>query len=141
MTGGGAGWFAYSVLAILGWGGWAICSKLGSLEIPVNAMLFLYAWGALPVLLALLATRHFRLERNLKGALAGIANGFIGNIGNLALLAAYRTGGNTSVITVATSLYPVITVLLAVVILRERFSRRQAAGLALALAALVIFAL
>jgi drug/metabolite transporter (DMT)-like permease len=57
----------------------------------------------------------------------------------LAFFAAFRTGGNTSVITAATSLYPMITVALAVTILRERLTWLQIAGLGFAAAAFIIF--
>ena len=59
----------------------------------------------------------------------------------LALFAAYHTNGNTSLITVATALYPMITVLLAVTILRERFQLIQVLGLLFAAIAIVIFSL
>jgi uncharacterized membrane protein len=42
----------------------------------------------------------------------------LSGIGGLALFAAYHTDGNTSLITVSTALYPMLTVLLAVTILR-----------------------
>jgi uncharacterized membrane protein len=62
-------------------------------------------------------------------------------VGSLTLFAAYHTNGNTSVITAASALYPVITVLLAITILREHFGIIQAIGLGFAAMAIVIFSL
>ena len=58
-----------------------------------------------------------------------------------ALFAAYHTGGNTTVITAMTALYPMITVVLAVTILREPFRVKQVIGLVFAAIAIVIFSL
>jgi transporter family protein len=70
-----------------------------------------------------------------------VTNGLLSSVGNLALLAAFRSGGNTAVITTATSLYPMITVGLAILILRERLTKRQMLGIGFAAAAIVIFSL
>ena len=136
-----AKWFWHSVLCVVCWGGWAICSKLGSTQIPAKEMQFLFTLGTLPVALALVIARRFRFERSLKGILYGTANGVLSGIGGLALFAAYRSGGNTAVVTAVTALYPMITVLLAILILRERLNWRQGIGLACAAAAIVIFSL
>ena len=136
-----ARWFWYSILCVLCWGGWALLSKLGSREIPPETMQFLFTVGALPVGIALLMARRFKLEKSKKGIFYAVLNGILSGIGGLTLFAAYHTNGNTALITVATSLYPTITVVLAVLILRERLSATQALGLAFAGAAIVLFSL
>jgi len=136
-----ARWFWYSVLCVLCWGGWALLSKLGSREIPPETMQFLFTIGALPVGVALLMARRGRMEKSVKGITCSVSNGVLSAVGGLALFAAYHTNGNTSVITVSTSLYPMITVVLAILILRERLTAIQALGLAFAGTAIVLFAL
>jgi len=136
-----ARWLWYSVLCVLCWGGWALLSKLGSREIPPETMQFLFTVGALPVGLALLIGRRGKLEKSAKGISYAVVNGILSGIGGLTLFAAYHTNGNTSLITVATSLYPMITVVLAVLILRERLTATQVLGLAFAGAAIVLFSL
>lgn len=134
-------WFWYSTLCVLCWGAWAFLSKLGSREIPPEAMQFLFTIGTLPVCVALLFARRFRLEKSSKGILCGILNGILSGIGGLTLFAAYHTNGNTALITCATALYPMLTVLLAVLILHERLRAAQMLGLIFAAAAIVIFSL
>jgi len=134
-------WFWYSVLVVLAWGAWAVLSKLASSEIPAESLQFLFTAGTLPVAVALLVERKLKVEPSAKGILFSVANGVVSAIGILALFAAFRSGGNTGVITVTSSLYPVITVALALLILRERLTRVQTLGLALAAAAIVIFSL
>lgn len=135
----GSKWFWYSLLCVLCWGAWAILAKLGSYQIPPETSQFLFAWGSLPVAMVLLARRGFRLERNAKGILYSVGNGVLAGIGSWALFAAYRTGGNTSVITAFTATYPIVSVILAVVVLRERLTWLHVIGLGFAAAAFVIF--
>lgn len=136
-----ARWFWYSLVCVLCWGGWALFSKLGSREIPPKTMQFLFTIGSLPVCIALLIARRFKLEKNPKGIFYAVLNGILAGVGGLALFAAYHTNGNTSLITAATALYPMVTVLLAVIILRERIRLIQVVGLGFAALAMVIFSL
>jgi len=134
-------WFWYSILSVLCWGAWALLSKLASREIPPETMQFLFAVGAAPVGVALLMARRFKLEKSVKGISYAVLNGILAGVGQLALFAAYRTNSSTSVITAATALYPMITVVLAVLILRERLTTVQILGLVFVGVAVVIFSL
>jgi uncharacterized membrane protein len=136
-----ARWLWYSILSLFLSGPYAIVSKLGSKEIPAPGMQLLFVLGSLPVAAGLLGVRRFRLEKNWKGIGYGIAAGLVGALGTLGLFAAYRTGGNTAAITASTGLYPMVTVLLAVLLLRERLTALQIVGLGFAGTAIVIFSL
>ena len=136
-----AQWFWFSLLAVLCWGAWAILSKLGSGDLSAGAMQFYYALGAVPVAIALLWGRRFKLEKDFRGIFYGTSNGLLSSLGNLAVLAAYQSGGNTAVITTATALYPMVTVILAILFLHERLTPAQMAGVGFAAAAMVIFSL
>ena len=134
-------WFWYAMICVICWGGWALLSKLGSREIPPDTMQFIFTVGALPVGLALLIARRGRLERSARGIAYGVLNGVLSGAGGLALFAAYHTNGNTTLITATSALYPMITVVLAVVILHEKFRPIQALGLVFAAIAILIFSL
>jgi len=69
--------------------------------------------------------------------LTGIAAGALDTVGNLFYLQATRFG-RLDVSALVCSLYPAGTILLAALVLRERPTRRQMAGIALALAAVVM---
>jgi transporter family protein len=136
-----AKWFWYCVLALVGWGGWALLLKLGSMEIPAETAQFLSTLGLVPVGVGLLVAQGFKLEKNPAAIFCSVLSGVITVAGILALLAAYRVGGNTAIVAVTTALYPMVTIVLAVLILRERLTRIQLAGIGLAMIAIVIFSL
>lgn len=134
-------WFWYSLLCVACWSAWTLFAKLGSEDIPAVTMQFLFPFGCLPVAIVLLGSRRFRFEKSGRGIFYGVANGLLAGIGGLALFAAYRTGGNTAVITAATALYPLVTVFLAVAMLREKLTRLHILGLIFAAAAFILFSL
>jgi transporter family protein len=120
---------------------WIFFSKLGGNEIPPRTMQYLFNWGGLPVGLLFLFLRRFKIEKSPIGITYGLIVGVLSALGQLALFGAYRGSANTSVVTVLTSLYPIVTVVLAVFFLRERLTRYQVAGLGFAVIALIIFSL
>ena len=60
-------------------------------------------------------------------------------MGNIALFDVFSRGAKTSAAIATTNLYPAVTVLLAIPILKERFSRSQAIGIGLSLGAIYLF--
>ena len=132
-------WFWYSVLSVFCMGGWTLLGKLGTTEISARTMQFLYPFGWIPVALACLWVRRFRIEKSTLGIVYSTAIGVLGGMGGLAFFAACRTGGNTSAIVAATAMYPLITVVLAVLVLREKLTRLHILGLVFAAAAFVLF--
>ena len=56
----------------------------------------------------------------------------------IALFGAYRYGDNASVVTAATSLYPFVTAIFAVMFLREKPNKLQLLGLCFAAIAIVL---
>ena len=135
-------WIWYMVLTVLLWGGWAILSKLVTEEMPENHAVFIFTLGAASVAVVLLVVRRFRVEVNPRGVCYGIANGVVSNTGNLAVFAAFANdpGGHSSLIATLSGLYPLITVAMAVFLLRERPTALQCAGLVLAVVAIIFFA-
>ncbi len=64
--------------------------------------------------------------------------GILGGVGNLAFFQALVKGGNASVVAPVTALFPMVTVLLAIIFLKERLGRIQWIGLALAFVAIYL---
>jgi drug/metabolite transporter (DMT)-like permease len=91
------------------------------------------------VIVAAIATRqHGRLPRGIVGIAAIIA--VLDVAANVTMLYAFQ-GGLLSLVSVLIALYPAVTVLLAVLVLKERVGRLQVAGMGLALAAITTIAI
>jgi uncharacterized membrane protein len=78
--------------------------------------------------------RRWRAPRRLLPAMAGV--GALDMAGNATFILAAQAG-SLAIAAVLSSLYPVTTVILAAVVLRERITRSHAVGIALAAAAIV----
>ena len=80
--------------------------------------------------------------KNRKDRLPGISwaflTGILGGVGNLAFFQALVKGGKASVVAPVTALFPMVTVVLALIFLKERLGRVQWVGLGLAFVAIYL---
>jgi transporter family protein len=144
-----------SLLCLIAWGVWGFFPKLAQRELkqPLSGALFEYAGAAGALALVLLAAAVvyalapewlpsvvrdpivWRPRGAMYAAIAGAASA-IGGI--LYFVAAART--DIGVVVTVTSLYPVVTVALAWLVLGERLELRQWAGVGCALLAVLLIA-
>jgi uncharacterized membrane protein len=103
-------------------------------------MQILFTLGMLPVAGAMLLQTRAKLDRNLGGITYGLLCGIATSAGTLGYYAALRHQ-SASVVTPVTGLFPVLTVVLAFLLLRERLNRVQITGMVLALASVVILSI
>ncbi len=96
--------------------------------------------ASVPILLGICLVLRARPEANRSPLLLAVLAGFLDMLANVTYLAAVR-GGLLSVVAAVSSLYPASTVLLAFGLDHERVNRWQAAGMALAVVALVLVTL
>jgi transporter family protein len=126
-------WLWYSIATIVLWAAWALLSKAASDSIPPRDLLVIYILGNLPVALLIWGGMKFRLERNRKGLFFGVLSGVLSGTGSIAFFAALRYAQSVAVAVTVTSLYPLVTVLLAPWLLKERLTRIQWFGITTAL--------
>lgn len=133
-------WLRYALLCIFWWGLWGFLSKIGSETANPLQMQILFTLGMLPVAMGMLLQMRGKLDRDRAGVSYGLLSGVATGLGTLGYYAALREQ-NASVVTPLTGVFPVLTVVLAFVVLRERLNRVQIGGMLLALAAIVILAI
>jgi transporter family protein len=133
-------WLTYALLCILAWGTWGFVAKLGADRIAPGPLQILATVGTLPLALLAFFQLRMRLEKDVRGISYSILNGVLSGIGLLAYYAAVSRG-KVSIVGPVTSLFPLLTVILAFLFLRERLNKTQMVGAALSLAAIVIFSL
>lgn len=143
-------WLLWSLLAVLAWGHWAFLARVVSgrgwdLHPYANHLV-----GTVGLYAVVGASWLIRSQRPrevpagggaLSGGLAGLAAGLLGSAGNILLYAAFARGGPAAIVSPLTGLYPLVTVLLALAILRERLGWTQVLGLPIALAAAFLLAI
>jgi uncharacterized membrane protein len=100
-------------------------------------MQILFTLGMLPVAFGMLLQMRGNLDRKPGGVTYGLLSGVATGLGTLGYYAALREQ-NASVVTPITGVFPVLTVVLAFVVLRERLNKVQMGGMLLALASIVI---
>src|SRR3979409_162995 len=130
-------WLWYALLGIFWWGLWGFLSKIGSVAASPLQMQILFTLGMLPVAVGMLVQMRWKLDRNRGGVTYGLLSGVATGLGTLGYYAALRDR-NASVVTPLTGVFPVLTVMLAFVVLRERLNKVQVGGMLLALASIVI---
>ncbi|RJP62793.1 MAG: DMT family transporter [Ignavibacteriales bacterium] len=131
-------WLMYAVITTLFWGVWG-----AFIEIPEKAgfpaTLGYVVWALTMVPCALIGMKiiDWKLEYDKKSVLLGSIVGFTGAGGQLVLFQALRLGPAYLIFPII-SLYPVITIFLSVVFLKERASKKAWTAIILALMAIFL---
>jgi len=122
------------------WGGWGVLSKPLSSALSPWQLQTLSTLGLLPVLALIGRSGNLRSGSNRsRGFALAFVSGVLGSLGNVAYYQALATGGKAAAVTPITALYPLVTIALAMLFLRERLNRVQAIGVGTSLAALYLF--
>jgi transporter family protein len=133
-------WFIFALIAMLVWGIWGLFPKLATNYLSPASVMVFSGIGSVPVTIAVLTYLNFRLDTHPKGIILALLAGLIGTLATVPFL--YAIGkGKTSVVVPITSLYPLVTILLSFLILREPITLKQGLGILFALLALLLFAL
>ena len=133
-------WLLYALICMFWWGLWGFLSKLGSAGATPLQLQILFTLGMLPVAIGMLFRMHWKLDCNPGGAFCGILSGVTTGLGVLGYYAALRLQ-DASIVTPVTGLFPLLTVVLAFVVLRERLNKVQLCGMIFALASIVILSI
>ena len=128
-------WLGFSLMAVGLWGLWGFLSKVAALRLPTGAVYLLSITGHLAVVGYLATAGGLAVPWQPAGLAAALGAGLSMAFGLLFFLRALAAGGTAGVVVPLTALYPMVTVILAWILLQEDFTLRHLAGVALALAA------
>ncbi len=129
-------WFFYAIITTLTWGIWGAL-----IEVPQNAgfppTLGYIIWSLTMVPCALIALYivNWKIEKDLRSILLGLTIGVLGAGGQLVLFEALREGP-AYIIFPFVSLYPILTIILSVLFLKEKTSVFKWIGIAIAIVAI-----
>ncbi len=130
-------WLIYALVTTILWGVWGafieIPEKAG---FPATLGYTVWAITMIPCAIVALAIIKWKLEYDLKSIFLGSLVGLLGAGGQLILFEALRDGPAYVVFPVI-SLYPVVTIFLSSILLKETTNRRHKIGIAVALISIV----
>ncbi|PYY12621.1 MAG: hypothetical protein DMG69_00650 [Acidobacteria bacterium] len=135
------GWLIFAAIALVFWGITGVTQKLSTNNISseLSFIWFAYAMIAISVVLALTVPMRYHV-RPLIFWLA-VAGGTLNGLGALTSFTALESGGKASIVISLISLYPLVTVALAVTVMHERLTIMQAFGIVLAIIAAILLSL
>ncbi|MEW6520217.1 MAG: EamA family transporter [Thermodesulfobacteriota bacterium] len=130
-------WLLSALLAMIIYGFWGFFPKIAVTYISPQSALVYEVGGAMLVGLLTLFFIRFQLQFHPTGSLFAVLTGIAGMIGTLFFFAAAQKG-KIAIVVGLTALYPLITVILAVIFLREPLTLKQVMGLILACGAILL---
>lgn len=132
-------WILPTLGAMGFWGLWGFLPKITTRYLEPRHAIVYEVMGAIVLAIVMLGINGFQLAVEPRGIAVAVSTGVLGFLGAFCFLTAVSTGPVTLVATLS-SLYPVISVILAVSILHESLSVRQGIGIGLAIASMILIA-
>ncbi len=130
-------WLVYAILAALCWGVWGILAKFISSDISPYENHLLFTVG-------MLFTIPFVIKKckisdiNPKGIIWGIIAGILAIVGNVAVYQSFAVGGLAAVVIPVTNLYPLITIAIAMLVLKEKMHWLNGIGILVVVPAIIM---
>lgn len=134
-------WLIFAAIALVFWGVSGITQKLSTNRISseLSFIWFAYAMIAISAVLSFTVPMHWHVRPLIFWL--SVAGGTLNGLGALTSFTALESGGKASIVISLISLYPLLTVGFAVLVLHERLTGVQAAGIVLAVAAAILLSL
>jgi len=132
-------WLIYSTVSMLIWAIWSLLSPLASRDLSSSMIQILSSAGIIPFALLLLFSKNLKKGAHFgKGWLLALATGITGGAGNIMLYNALGHDGPASLVFPIISMAPVIPVLAAPFLFKEKIRGIQAFGIGVALIAILL---
>jgi transporter family protein len=128
-------WMLYAGLSLTFWGLWGYFGKMASATMPAKSVFIVEAVVAVLVAAVWLAASGFKMQSDPKGLFWAALTGLTLGLGQLFFFLALSRG-KASLVFGITALYPLITIALALALLKEQVTWTQGLGILLAAIAL-----
>jgi transporter family protein len=135
------GWVLFTAIALVFWGASGVTQKLSTNRISSELSFLWFAYAIISISAVLAFT--VRLQWHVPTLVLGlaIAGGALNGLGALTSFAALESGGKASIVISLISLFPLVTVAIAITFLHEHLTTREAAGVVLALTAAILLSM
>ncbi len=134
-------WLGFAVLALVLWGITGVTQKLSTNCISSERSFLWFCWAMVALSAMVLVVAHPTWSLSTVVVLCSLAGGTLNGLGAWTSFRALESGGKASIVISLISLYPLLTVVLAVLILGERLTLMQMTGAMVAIAAAILLSL
>lgn len=130
-------WFPAAFFSLISFGVWGFFTKLAVVHIDSKSALIFQTVGVVIVGVITLNMIHYKPSTDAKGLGYAILTGIAYGVGCLFYFIAASKGKIITVVTM-TALYPLITILLASLLLNESVTAKQWLGISLAIGSIIL---
>jgi uncharacterized membrane protein len=131
-------WLFYTILTTVTWGVWGALIELPEKAgFPSTLGYSVWALTMIPCAILALRINKFKLEHDKKSLFYGMMIGFTGSGGTILLFEALKSGPAYIIFPII-SLSPILTVILSVIFLKEKVSKKSGVGIILAFIAIFL---
>jgi bacterial/archaeal transporter family protein len=131
-------WLLFSIVALILWGITGVTQKLSTNRITSERSFLWFCWAMVALSAVVMFAVHLQWGLGQVVLTSAIAGGALNGLGAWTSFRALESGGKASIVISLVSLYPLLTVLLAVLILGERLTGLQTMGAFTAIAAAIL---
>jgi len=130
-------WLFFTILAALSWGVWGVLSKFISDDVSPFTNQILFTIGMLSTI-PFIAKRCKAKEFSYKGIILGFSAGILAILGNISVFQSFGTGGLAAVVIPFTNLYPLVTIIIALLIFKEKLNWLNVIGVLIVIPAIIL---
>jgi drug/metabolite transporter (DMT)-like permease len=132
-------WLLYALTAAVCWGIWGVLAKGPSRELSGWMTQILFTFALVPSAILAGCSKQVRVGSDKsRGLFWGLVSGLIAAAGNIFFYLALEAGADTSIAVPLTNIYPLVTIFIAWIWFNERLNLIQAAGILIAVGAIVL---
>ena len=128
-----SGWLMYAIITLVTWGIWGAFSEVPGC--PSTMVYVIWALSMIPCMIVALWIGGWKIAHDKKSLFSGAMVGLLGSGGQLLLFAALKEGP-AYIVFPFISMSPIVTVLLSMLLLKEKANKTQWFGIAVALVAI-----
>lgn len=133
-------WYVFALTSLVLYGAWGYWGTRAAGFVNPLTLTFYSSIGVMFAGFVALMLLEFKPESSLRGNSYALLNGLANGVACIFFVAALRRGPAMPVVLI-TSMYPLVTLLLSLIFLKQGLTMRQSIGMVFALAALVLFSL
>jgi bacterial/archaeal transporter family protein len=134
-------WLLCVLVALVFWGITGVTQKLSTNSISSERSFLWFCWAMVALSVMVAALAHVPHRLGTAALLSAIAGGTLNGLGAWTSFRALESGGKASIVISLISLYPMLTVVMAVVFIKERLTPHQIAGTMMAVVAAILLSL